>query len=172
MPWDLFPFFMNLNSLDPERDRATRLLSSIFCSKDSTWAVMNRLKHFRKFFCFVKIFDYKVRKSPVNRAGRLRQFSRWRAKMSCHQKIVACRFFCWLFRCVVVVTLSLTWWNTFANLQQNINKCFLSWIRPEYGSRVLSPNSGCACQSEMPLRGHLDGPAQPAIEEIVAFTVF
>ena len=127
MPWDLFPFFMNLNSLDPERDRATRLLSSIFCSKDSTWAVMNRLKHFRKFFCFVKIFDYKVRKSPVNRAGRLRQFSQWRAKMSRHQKIVACRFFCWLFRCVVVVTLSLTWWNTFANLHQNINKCFLSW---------------------------------------------
>ena len=108
VPWDLFPFFMNLNSLDPERDRATRFLSSIFCSKDSTWAVMNRLKHFRKFFCFVKIFDYKVRKSPVNRAGRLRQFSRWRAKMSRHQKIVACRFFA---NCSVALSLSRCHWR-------------------------------------------------------------
>ena len=40
---------------------------------------------------------------------------------------------------------------------------------PEYGSRVPRPTGSCACRSEMPLRGHLDRPAQPAVEEIVAF---
>ena len=34
---------------------------------------------------------------------------------------------------------------------------------------VPRPNGSCACQSEMPLRGHLDRPAQLAVEEIVAF---
>ena len=41
--------------------------------------------------------------------------------------------------------------------------------KSESGSRVPRPNGSCACRLEMPLRGHLDRPAQPAVEEIVAF---
>ena len=40
--------------------------------------------------------------------------------------------------------------------------------RAESGSRVPRPNGSCAFRSEMPLRGHLDRPAQLAAEEIVA----